>query len=192
VPRGRAARLGVAFLVIALAGGVGYLVGVRPLAIEGDWAVVGTEIDVDEIGGRPDYEVGFTPDVVGVRFALMLRNGGPLPMTVRLPAADEQAAADLDRIVGLRVVKVGQAEGSISEEATVAVEDVEIPAFGERRVAFEGRSAGCEVARRWNAEARQSRGAIALEATILGIGHEISLVLPFGQVIGPPPPGVCP
>jgi hypothetical protein len=172
--------------------GGGYVVGLRPLAIEGGWAVVGTEIDVDEIGGRPDYEVGFAPDLAGVRFALMLRSGGPLPMTVRLAAADEQAASDLDRIVGLRVVKVGEAEGSISEEATVAVDDVEIPAFGERWVVFEGRSPGCEVARTWNAEARQGRGAIALEATVLGIGREVSLVLPFGQVIGPPLPGVCP
>ena len=172
--------------------GAGYVSAVRSLSIGGSWAVIGQQVDVDRVDGRPTYEIGFAPDLPGIRFALTLSNGGPLPMTVRLAAPNEQAATDLDQIVGLRVVKVGEAEGSISEEATVAVDVVEIPAFGERSVVFEGRSAGCDVARTWNAEARQSRRAITLEAAILGVWHEFSLDLPFDQVIGPPPPGVCP
>jgi hypothetical protein len=179
-------------LAAALVVGVGYLVVVRPLTIGQAWAVIGTQLGGDvHFDARPVYEVEFAPDQPGFRFGLLLGNNGPLPMTVRLAVPDEQSATDLDRIVGLRLDRSAATEGSTTMEDTVPVESVEIPAFGQRWVVFEGRWASCDVARTWNVDARQSRQSVRLDAALLGIRHEVSLALPSEQQFGPPPPGVC-
>lgn len=121
----------------------------------------------------------------------MLRNEGPLPLTLRLPTTDAQSEGDLNRIVGLRVDRHGQAEGSMAEQATTAVDDVGIPAFGQRWVIFDGRTASCDTAGTWSAQASQARQAVRLEAGLLGVERGISLELPFVQQVDGLRKGVC-
>jgi hypothetical protein len=194
VPKTARRRLGGVVEVLAAAAvvvGIGYVAGVRQLSIGGAWAGGGTELGSSDPGASATYEVAFVPDQATVRFGLLLQNNGPLPITVRLTTPDAQSATDLDRIAGLRVDRSAATEGSTTMEDTVAIEAVEIPAFGQRWVVFEGRSSTCAVARTWNALASQSRQSVQLEAVLLGVGRTVSLALPFEQRFGPPAAGVC-
>jgi hypothetical protein len=182
--------VGVA-LAVGLVAGAGYAGVVRQLAVGESWAVVGRQID-DDVDGRPQYVTDFTPDTSDIRFALMLRNDGPLPMTVRLPQVATDPAGDFDQIVELRLDKPAGAEGSLSMGSTVGVDEVEIPAYSQRWVDFGGRSATCPVAAIGNAEAMQARQAVRLELDLLGIERDVSVALPFVQLAAGPAKGVCP
>jgi hypothetical protein len=52
--------VGAAVAVGLLACG-GYVGAIRPLAI-GSWAVVGRQLEADDLDGRPEYAIDFAPD----------------------------------------------------------------------------------------------------------------------------------
>ncbi len=167
-----------------------YAETVVPLSV-GSWAVKGMQEDVDRIDGRPTYVLGYAPDLAGLRFGLLLRNDTLLPATVRL-APEPPPGVGLDDLTGLRVCRPEAGDGCFAEEATMAVEAIEIPAWAERWVIFEGRFAGCDMVRSGGPDWVATRGSVHLEASILGFEREVDLALPFVQRLGPPPAAACP